>query len=380
MLSPAVSPHHRYVVLDSLRGICACLIVLMHFDANGYVSQLPFVRNAFLCVDFFFVLSGFVIGSSYGERLTAGFSVGRFMALRLGRIYPLHVAVLLMFVLFEACLALVPALAQRGAFADPFSVMTLIQSLLLIQIFAGPDISAWNLPSWSIAAEIWTYLIFAGLLRWVPRLTIPFSIVAAVAAPIFLAVQSDRYMNVLHDGALVRCIFGFGLGVIGWRLAQWVLSISLPQWADHAFELGTVAAIILFVSLAGAGPFSVGAPFLFLAAVLIFARERGCISACLRTAPFVLIGGLSYSIYMIHTFLQFRLTNAATLVGKVSGLPIVETADGHSSFAASGFLADAISLFFLALVILFAYGTYRLIERPAQRISRKWISGTRASG
>lgn len=352
----------------------------MHFDANGYISQLPFLRNAFLFVDFFFVLSGFVIGSSYGARLTAGFSVGRFMALRLGRIYPHHAAVLLMFILFEVSLALVPGLAQRGAFTDPFSVVTLVQSLLLIQIFAGPDISAWNLPSWSIAAEIWTYLIFAGLLRWAPRLTIPFSMMAAIAAPIFLSVQSDRYMNVLHDGALVRCIFGFGLGVIGWRLANWAAAIRVPQWAYHAFEFGIGAAIIVFVSLAGAGPFSVGAPFLFLVAVLIFAREKGVVSKCLRRAPFVLVGGLSYSIYMVHTFLQFRLVNAAALAGKRMGIQIVETNDGHNSLAATGLLADAISLFFLALVILFAYGSYRLIERPAQRVSRKWISGARASG
>ena len=123
-----------------------------------------------------------------------------------------------------------------------------------------------------------------------------------------------------------------------------------------------------------------GAPFLFLIAVLIFCRERGCVSTLLTRAPFLLIGGLSYSIYMIHTFLQFRLVNAATLVGKLSGKQIVETADGHNSIAATGLMADAISLFFLALVILFAYGSYRLIERPANRISRKWISGTRASG
>ena len=352
----------------------------MHFNARGYISQLPLVQNAFLFVDFFFVLSGFVIGSSYGERLRAGYSVRKFMALRLGRIYPLHVAVLLMFVLFEFCLALMPGLAQRGAFGDPFSLTTLVQSLLLIQIFVGPEISAWNLPSWSIAAEMWTYLIFAALLRWTPRLTMPFCLLAAIAAPMFLAVQSDRYMNVLHDGALVRCIFGFALGVIGWRLADRAASISLPRWADHAVEIGIAAIIIMFVSLAGGGPSSLGAPFLFLIAVLIFCRERGCVSALLTRGPFLLIGGLSYSIYMIHTFLQFRLVNAATLLGKLSGKQIVETADGHNSLAATGLMADAISLFFLALVISFAYGSYRLIERPAQRISRKWISGTRASG
>ena len=370
MLNIVAGPLPRYVVLDSLRGISACLVVLMHFGAQGPISQSPFVQNAFLFVDFFFVLSGFVIGSSYGERLMAGFPLGQFMVLRLGRIYPLHLTVLLMFMLFELGVAAAPGLVQRGAFSGPCSPETLIYSLLLIQIFAGPDISAWNLPSWSIAAEIWTYLIFAALLRWGPRLTIPICIIISIAAPTFLAVQSDRYMNVLHDGALVRCMFGFALGIIGWRFAAWAVSIRLPQWMDHAVELGAAAAIILFVSLAGAGPLSLGAPFLFLAAVLLFARERGIVSIWLRRGPFLFVGGLSYSIYMIHTFLQFRLVNVAEL----AGTRLVEIADGHSHLAGRGLLGDAVSLFFLALVILCAYASYRLIEKPALRMTRKWIS------
>lgn len=55
------------------------------------------MRNAYLFVDFFFVLSGFVIASTYQERIAGGFSVWRFMLLRLGRLYPLHIAVLVAF-------------------------------------------------------------------------------------------------------------------------------------------------------------------------------------------------------------------------------------------------------------------------------------------
>lgn len=355
------------------------MVVLMHLNLQGHISQTGLIRNAFLFVDFFFVLSGFVIGSSYGERLMAGFSVGRFMALRLGRIYPLHIAVLLLFVLFELGIALVPGLVQRDAFAEPFTIETLLQSALLIQIFTGPEFSAWNLPSWSIAAEIWTYLIFAGLLRWASKFTMGFCIVVSIASPIFLAIQSDRYMNVLHDGALVRCMFGFSLGLIGWRVANWAASIQLPQWSDHAAELGMMAAIILFVSLAGAGPFSLGAPFLFVIAVLVFSRERGVVSNWLGLGPFVLVGGLSYSIYMIHTFLQFRLTNVADLAMKLMGKQVGGPIDGGAAITANPLLGDALSLFFLALVILCAYASYRLIERPAQRIARKWVGNAPGS-
>ncbi|WP_454616650.1 hypothetical protein [Bradyrhizobium cenepequi] len=58
----------------------------------------PFTRKAYLFVDFFFVLTGFVIASNYRSRLADGFSAGRFLVLRLGRIYPLHIVTLLLFI------------------------------------------------------------------------------------------------------------------------------------------------------------------------------------------------------------------------------------------------------------------------------------------
>src|SRR5437762_9602227 len=82
----------RFVVLDSWRGIAACLVALFHLDAYSHLYGVPFLRNSWLFVDFFFVLSGFVIAANYQQRLLEGFGVGRFLLLRLGRLYPLHFA------------------------------------------------------------------------------------------------------------------------------------------------------------------------------------------------------------------------------------------------------------------------------------------------
>lgn len=90
MVTPEATPQPatlRIDVLDALRGICALLVVLVHFRSNGYIAQLPVLRNGWLFVDYFFVLSGFVIAHSYGARLASGeVSVARFMGLRMGRI------------------------------------------------------------------------------------------------------------------------------------------------------------------------------------------------------------------------------------------------------------------------------------------------------
>ena len=92
---PIVDASTRFDVLDAMRGICALIVALYHFNTTGLLSQLGIVKHGWIFVDYFFVLSGFVIAHSYGARLaerTVG--VPRFIALRFGRIYPLHIVVL----------------------------------------------------------------------------------------------------------------------------------------------------------------------------------------------------------------------------------------------------------------------------------------------
>jgi peptidoglycan/LPS O-acetylase OafA/YrhL len=374
LLIDAAKPKHRYVALDSLRGVCACMVVLLHCVSRGYLHGLPVVQNGFLFVDFFFVLSGFVIGSSYGTRLAEGFSVSRFMWLRLGRIYPLHIAVLLVFLGFEIVFALfLGGLANREPFTGQYSPEAFVQSLLLVQIFFGPDALSWNGPSWSIAAEVWTYLIFALLLRHASRWLVPIALLIALAAPVYLALSGERYMNVFHDGTLVRCLFGFALGMLGWRCAAWIERIRLSPLADHLIEIALVVATIMLVSIAGAGPLSLAAPFLFLAAVLVFSRERGVVSSLLRLAPLVLLGTLSYSIYMIHYFLLFRFVNGLSLVEKLTGIELVLREGEHNNIGGGPLIADALTLLFLVIVIGCALLSYRFIEMPGQALARRLL-------
>ncbi|MCW2362185.1 MULTISPECIES: acyltransferase family protein [Sphingobium] len=367
---------HRYVALDSLRGVCACMVVMLHFQTQGRISALPIVQHGFLFVDFFFVLSGFVIGSSYGERLREGFSVPRFMALRLGRIYPLHIVMLMVFLAFEIVFALFwPTLANREPFTGTQSVAAFIQSLFLVQIFFGPDATSWNGPSWSIAAELWTYLIFALLLRYRARWLLPVCGVIVIGAPIFLALNTDRFLNVFHDGALVRCLFGFALGMVGWRCAASAHAIRVAGWVDHLIELVVVATVMMFVSLAGAGPLSLAAPLVFLISVLVFAREKGICSRVLKLAPFVLLGTLSYSIYMIHGFLYYRFLNGLAVAQRFLGVDLIVRVDGHSQVGGTALFGDGMTLLFVGIVVLCSVVSYRLVEMPGQRLARRLVKG-----
>src|SRR5712671_6276278 len=148
----------RFVVLDSWRGIAACLVALFHLDAYSHLYGVPFLRNSWLFVDFFFVLSGFVIAANYQQRLLDGFGIGRFLLLRLGRLYPLHFTMLALFIGCELLRVLrrilIPALALTNPVAlfstPPEAPDTILANLLLIQSLHLYEFLTWNSYRWRL--------------------------------------------------------------------------------------------------------------------------------------------------------------------------------------------------------------------------------------
>ena len=87
-LQPATTPeHHRFHLLDGLRGIAAVIVVMLHAPIQ-YTSHFRF-HGSFLAVDFFFCLSGFVIAFSYEKRLRSFLDLRTFAIARIIRLYPL---------------------------------------------------------------------------------------------------------------------------------------------------------------------------------------------------------------------------------------------------------------------------------------------------
>src|SRR3978361_1715459 len=100
----------RFVVLDIFRGIFSSFVVFFHMSgfSTAFVINNNFVYNSDMFVDFFFVLSGFVIAYSY-EHLTGLRNVFTFLKKRFRRIYPLHLFMLLIFLLYEGAKHLLSA-------------------------------------------------------------------------------------------------------------------------------------------------------------------------------------------------------------------------------------------------------------------------------
>lgn len=374
MAPPAPVP--RFVVLDSLRGICAVMVVLFHLKATGTITQLATVRNSWLFVDFFFVLSGFVIATGYQDRLGQGFPLRRFMFLRLARVYPLHLFVLLLFLAFETLKLFhaFPGLSMRPAFTSPRSVPEFWENLFLVQIFGLRHNDSWNAPAWSIAAEVWTYLLAGLVFVHLRKLVLPVAAVTAVAALATLAVTGNGHLDRTFTMALVRCLFGFSCGVIACNLYR----RFGPLPGGTALEIATAGLVIVFVSYAS-GYATLAAPFVFFAAVLVFASERGRVSAWLRWQPFVFLGTLSYSIYMVHTFVQARCVDALLLVSRYTGVEL-----GHVTVLDSGptklagakgaaWIGDVLTIVIVAICISAAWCTFHWVEEPFRKWSKRRV-------
>ncbi len=89
----------RFEALDAFRGICALSVVVYHMHFISSITELDFFRGSAIFVEFFFVLSGFVLTHGYGFKNNLNFYT--FMKSRFFRIYPLHFFMFVVFVIFE---------------------------------------------------------------------------------------------------------------------------------------------------------------------------------------------------------------------------------------------------------------------------------------
>jgi peptidoglycan/LPS O-acetylase OafA/YrhL len=374
-------PTH-FEALDGWRGICACFVVLFHVHGNSPLYASALIRNSYLFVDFFFVLSGFVIALNYASRLHSREGVKRFLILRFGRLYPLHVFVLFCFLAYETAklFAADPGLAQ-SAFSGETRPIAVLSNLFLVQSLHVHDSLTWNGPSWSISTEFWAYVVFAvlaaslGLRRWMLW-------IAAVVLPLLLWQLTTTGMDITYDWGLLRCLFGFAIGVACWRIHDLWPGYARGASAPVAtlVEFVVVTAVVAFVAFAGANNFSLLAPFLFGIAVLVFAPEAGVLSRALRSAPARWLGKLSYSIYLTHLLVVTLLPHVIKRIVHADLWVPVQLPGGGTVMLFGRDTLEGTLLYAgsLALTLVFSAFTYRWIESPGRDWSRRWAQRTKA--
>jgi hypothetical protein len=373
----------QFRVLDSWRGVAALLVAIFHLNVFSAVYSLDFIRNAYLFVDFFFVLSGFVITHSYGARLGTFREVGSFAIRRLGRLWPLHAVVLLAFVIVESARAVS---AARGAsfYNQPFTGATSLHSILTNLVFAqsfGIERQlTWNPPSWSICAEFWTYLVFAAVLLiaavWFRRTRFATEILVAallIGSASILILFAQHGMDATYDLGLVRCIYGFLVGHLTYRLWQ---AARRASFNAKVLEAGSLIAVAGYVSFAGHTAYSFLAPLVFAAVVFVFAFEAGPISSVLLNKGNTWLGRISYSIYMWQAFIIFNFVDRpVSVIERMAGHALTTTEGVDPALGGEAVklivlggqvVPIAVTMLFVGLLVAVASVSYRFIEKPGQ--------------
>lgn len=381
----------RFQALDGWRGVCALIVAIFHLGVYNHFYGVPLIRHAFFCVDFFFVLSGFVIAAVSLSRVKDSESLKLFIVRRVGRIYPLHVVVLMAFLGVE--------LAKLGAvslgvhfrlepFSDATSVQSFFSNLFLLQAFGIHQELTWNVPSWSISSEFYVNILFGVLLFLTVTLSMRgragvFALLLATGA-IILMMQAKHGIDASYDFGFFRCLYGFCCGVFVWLLYR--RSSSRPLHFASACELVAITSVGLFITFTGRTSLSFAAPVLFSLVVYIFAFQGGCVSRLLMCNPCQLLGRLSYSIYLVHTFIAINLIDRPVtmieklfhvqLTGPIPGaLPKDLLSDSHFIILGNKLQGDLVSLVYLLVVVGISYLTYTYVEMPwQQRVNRGYAS------
>lgn len=353
--------------LESLRGVAAFAVVLYHSPFYHLDNPNKFVANSYLFVDFFFILSGFVMASAYREKIAGGFKFRDYFFLRLGRIYPLHFTLLLVWVLYILLKWIL--FSYQIELADPLkfnTVQTFISNLLLIHSLNLQINPSWNYPSWSISVEFFTYFIFFAFALLSRKWKNPWFALILSAAVYFYLFNSSNWQSLdwtLING-IYRCIGGFFAGVFLFQVMQ-----KTPQLDVYLISILEILSVILVVWVVTNA--STNKVFLFSSipafafVICVFSQTKaGLIGKVLKLKFFIDAGKYSYSVYLTHALIldiAFSLTKYFILK------PTEEIFYFQSNWS---YLVNA-GLF--ALIYFVSKITYQLIEKPWVEKSRNLV-------
>jgi peptidoglycan/LPS O-acetylase OafA/YrhL len=288
----------RFYVLDGFRGIVALVVVCYHLGVS--LGGLPRPAHAVLAVDFFFLLSGFVIDHAYDRRLAAGLSACKFLRMRLIRLYPLYFLALVLGIGKLAIQARVGEVPPSGAtlLGDALRGLFLFPAINHIGVPPALVYPA-VIPAWSLIFEL---VVNVGYATWHRRWTTPVLVGVVAVSGVALVVARQYYGSMdlgagwdTFPGAVPRAMFSFFLGVLLHRHRPSLR--ALGSWGFVGLNLGLV---VLFGCDLGVGSslYDFGC-VVVLFPVILLAGAATQIGGWLKGLC-SLAGDASYAIYIVH--------------------------------------------------------------------------------
>lgn len=348
-------PPDRLDALTSLRFVAAACIVVHHTTRDfPYGRTLDVGVPLDQAVSFFFVLSGFILTYTHPTLEPGG--ARRFWRARVARLWPVHLATFLLVAL------LLP---------NPHPWWVVPVNLLLLQAWSTTIHFAFNGPSWSISTEAAFYFAFPFLVRGWAR-SWPWKLALAFVAMLLTVAWANHTRDYLlaHVNPLARG-FEFVLGMTALLVWRRLDAARLGVGAATALQCGALAAAFVttgrtYAWLGGAyetawiGP--AGGVWLvhggltclpFAAVIVAMALRHGLVARLLALRPLVVLGEISFAIYMIHH-------------------PVLRLYQQHQAMVAD-LPTWLVYAAYWAVVLIASWLSWRLVERPC----RRWLRGER---
>ncbi|HMF97783.1 MAG TPA: acyltransferase [Vicinamibacterales bacterium] len=339
--------------LTSIRGLAALLVVFYHvkhfLPPIAVLGVLyPLFADGYLAVDFFLVLSGFIISYKYAAEFKDGVSANflDFIARRLARIYPLHVFVMLCFLTLPIGLYV----TGRGYDSSTFGMTSFVAKFFLVDLWLSGTSTwdTWNVPSWTISGELFAYLtfpLFVYLYQGVGA-RMKMALLAGAVALLIGLFQSFGCASIggcIGQLGLLRCAVEFVLGI-----GVWFLLVETRTFGATYFKIVALVSIVLLVVAFRSGVSNYYfAPPLFASTLYGLVGCRSYLHDFLELRLLVYLGEISYSVYLTHLFLRDLLFNLFLATGEAPGLAFI--------------------LFYVGVTLLFSVATYHWIEVPFRK-------------
>ncbi|MEJ0015483.1 MAG: acyltransferase [Acetobacteraceae bacterium] len=362
--------------LTSLRFFAAALIVIGHSRGVFGIPPLWFGGlNNSLGVSFFYVMSGFILTYVY-RGMTTRQEARHYLVARFARIWPAH------FVTFLLAFAVAPYLAD--IVLTPFGLLCAALNLALLQAWVPIQVVyfSYNAVAWSISAEVFFYLMFIWLIRdiertWLTKILfglglagLMIGIAMVFRLPLYAenayTVDTAALTYISPASRIFEFIVGMAAAVGYFRLRDRPRAGAV---AANALEIGCLLVALAPLAIP-VGWFDYGMITLvlpkqvclwlqrsyaapaFALFIMVIARQEGIVSSILRCRTLVVLGEISYAVYLLHQLLiRWWLVHG-------------------SRFA--GILPDAMAyLLFWILTLVGSFIIWRFVETPA----RRWLTG-----
>ncbi len=310
----------QFKPLTSLRAFLALWVLCRHwFHAYGGYPMFidigsgnTFFDQGYLGVDGFFVLSGFILTYNYGSLNSRQLDNRKFIVARIARIYPVHIACLLLFAAFVLVRDYV--LHTHSIGTQDYDASGFILNVLLLTAWRYASSNGWNDVAWSVSAEWFAYVCFPLFLLAAPRLRkVRILAVAGLAIAGLVAVEITSKEHLSMGSGLARLIPEFLLGVLLFRLRE-----ALPKFGG--FVGGSVVSLLVC-----ALGIKIGADSLFVAGaaclILSLSYERDTLTRALSCAPLVFLGEISYCIYLVQRIPQYLFSFARSRLHWLASMP-----------------------------------------------------------